>query len=105
MKTPMEKYHNDPEYHMLVDTIENFIRQAQFTPSEIREACILACTRYELHVFKRFELPPNEAHALDILHNFSHSVQEAYNFRTAHLDEVTRRVIAWPERKNNEDDL
>lgn len=47
MKTPEEKYANDPMYHALVDTLEYMIHKAEFTPSEIREAAMFACIRYE----------------------------------------------------------
>ena len=99
MKTSMEKYHNDPEYHMLVDTIEILVHRAKFTPSEIREACILACTRYEMNTLSGVKLPSKESHALDVLHQFSHSVQEPYRCTTAHWEETKRRVMAWPEPK------
>ena len=48
MKTPNEKYRGDIDYARLVDSIESFIHEARFTPSEIREACMLACIRYEM---------------------------------------------------------
>lgn len=47
MKTPNEKYTNDPSYRQLVDTLTTLIYQAEFTPSEIREACMLACILHE----------------------------------------------------------
>lgn len=47
IKTPREKYFKDLEYHALVDTLVAFINQAKYTPSEIREACILASIIYE----------------------------------------------------------
>lgn len=53
MKNPEEKYRHDADYHMLVDTIENFINQAKYTPSEVREAAILACIHYEM---RRYEM-------------------------------------------------
>ena len=43
MKNPKEKYANDNNYRRLVDMLEALIVQAEFTPSEIREACMLAC--------------------------------------------------------------
>ena len=43
MKTPNEKYENDNAYRQLVDVLTALIHQAEFTPSEIREACMLAC--------------------------------------------------------------
>ena len=47
MKTPNEKYENDQSYRQLVDMLTALIHQAEFTPSEIREACMLACIRHE----------------------------------------------------------
>ena len=47
MKNPNEKYENDHNYRRLVDMLEALIHQAEFTPSEIREACMLACIRHE----------------------------------------------------------
>lgn len=72
MKNPKEKYLHDPEYHNLVNLLESFIDQARFTPSEMREACILACINYEMrHVRSRtIELDPRVCNAIDILDNF-----------------------------------
>ena len=39
---------HDIEYHFLVDLLENFIRRNQYTPSEIREAAMFACIKYEM---------------------------------------------------------
>ena len=47
MKTPNEKYVNDPSYRQLVDMLTALIHKAEFTPSEIREACMLACILHE----------------------------------------------------------
>lgn len=47
MKTPEEKYRNDPQYNRLVHVFESLLHQAQFTPSEIREAAMFACIIYE----------------------------------------------------------
>ena len=54
MKTPRAKYENDPEYHRLVDTLVNSIITMHYTPSEIREAAILACIIYEEQYVKRY---------------------------------------------------
>lgn len=47
MKTPREKYLNDPSYANLVNTLVGFINDCHYTPSEIREASILASILYE----------------------------------------------------------
>lgn len=48
MKTPEEKYLNDPQYHTLVETLYALIARAEFTPSEIREAAVYATILYEM---------------------------------------------------------
>jgi hypothetical protein len=46
--SPEERYVRDPQFHALVSCLEAFIHKAQFSPSELREAVILAATRYEM---------------------------------------------------------
>ncbi len=53
MKTPEQKYMHDVEYHILVDLLENFISRNQYTPSEMREAAMFACIKYEMNQPKR----------------------------------------------------
>ncbi len=67
MKTPREKYQNDPEYHHLVRTLEDLIEQARFTPSELREACMLASINYEMRHVREDRIDPEALHALDVL--------------------------------------
>lgn len=56
MMTLKERYQNDNHFHALVDMMVAHIQQAQFTPSEMREAAILASIIYEEHniVHQRF---------------------------------------------------
>ena len=67
MKTPKEKYMNDPEYHHLVSTLEGLIVQARFTPSELREACLLASINYEMRHVRDHQIDPRTMEALDTL--------------------------------------
>lgn len=41
------KYEQDPEFRALVDFLHHRIAIAEYTPTELREACILAATHYE----------------------------------------------------------
>lgn len=71
MKTPAEKYMNDPEYNALVKMLEQFIERARFTPSEMREACVLACINYEMRRVREFTLDPVTFEALRTLEEFA----------------------------------
>lgn len=71
MKSPREKYMNDPEYHHLVDTLESVVERAQFTPSELREACVLACINYEMRHVRERTIDPRVAEAFMVLDEFT----------------------------------
>ncbi len=45
---PEQRYKRDAEFKTLVDTIYSLIEKSQFTPTELREGVILACTMYEM---------------------------------------------------------
>lgn len=42
-----ERYQNDPTFHALVDMMTCELERGQFTPTEIREAAMLAQIRHE----------------------------------------------------------
>ncbi len=46
LRSPRDRYHNDPLFHLLVDTLLHQIIQCNYTPSELREAAVLACILY-----------------------------------------------------------
>jgi len=70
MKSPREKYMNDPEYNHLVRMLENLIEQARFTPSELREACVLASINYEMRHIRDKQIDPRVEDALHVLDKF-----------------------------------
>ena len=47
MMTPEERYLRDTTFKILVDSLEAQIHQANYTPTELREAAILAAIHYE----------------------------------------------------------
>ena len=55
LKTPQGKYENDTQYHQIVDVIEHLLHDAQFSPSEVREAAVLACIHFEMRTVHRFQ--------------------------------------------------
>ena len=68
MKTPKEKYENDNSYRHLVDMLTALIHQSEFTPSEIREACMLACIRHEHYRrIRPVVISAEAARAMDVL--------------------------------------
>ena len=71
MKTPREKYMNDPDYNRLVNMLETFIEQARFTPSELREAAVLASINYEMRHIRDFHIDPVLEKTFDILNAFA----------------------------------
>jgi hypothetical protein len=71
MKTPRDKYMSDPEYHYLVNTLTGFIESAHFTPSELREACVLASINYEMRHVRSVKFDPKVADALRVLDEFT----------------------------------
>lgn len=44
---PYDRYKNDNLFHALVETLFVHMKQAQYTPTELREACHLAACMYE----------------------------------------------------------
>lgn len=49
--TPVDRYLEDAHFRQLVDALYGAIEQAQFTPTEIREAAMLAQIKFEeLHI-------------------------------------------------------
>lgn len=59
MKSPREKYMSDPHYHELVNVLESFIERARFTPSELREAAVLASINYEMRNIRSASIDPD----------------------------------------------
>lgn len=46
-RTIRNRYESDPHFRLLVSTLHNEIEYARFTPTEIREATMLAQIMYE----------------------------------------------------------
>ena len=72
MMTPEEKYNNDAMYRSLVQSLEALLHQANFCPSEIREAAMLACVHHEMRQTRSVfvEMPSNVIEAMDRLNDW-----------------------------------
>lgn len=70
MQYPKDRYLTDPMYKSLVDMLESYIHRAEFTPSELREAAILASINYESKQARKcmLDLTPELHKQLDDLH-------------------------------------
>ncbi len=69
--SPRDKYLNDPEYHELVTVLESFIERARFTPSELREAAVLASINYEMRHVRPRKIDPRVEDAFQVLDEFT----------------------------------
>ena len=71
--TARERYHNDPQFHMLVDYMTAAIHRCDFTPSEMREAALLASINYEMtHLRDRQIMVTSELEqALATIHRYT----------------------------------
>lgn len=66
--TPAFRFHHDPAFSALVTLMESYLHTADFTPTELREAVMLAAIRYESRrvpkhrtVFSGVAVPHGEA--------------------------------------------
>lgn len=46
-RDPYYRYRVDPTFNSLVKLLEGILLQAQFTPTELREACIIAAVKHD----------------------------------------------------------
>jgi hypothetical protein len=46
--TPEERYRRDPLFRNFVDVIHRMLRDAEMSPSEVREGAMLACIHFEM---------------------------------------------------------
>lgn len=60
MMTGQDRYLHDPVFHTLVDTIYVAIDQLQYTPSEIRDAAMLAALHWEMRQVRPVRFRPGE---------------------------------------------
>jgi len=49
MMNAKDRYLTDPLFHALVDYLTKEIERLKLSPSEIRDAAILACIRFEMN--------------------------------------------------------
>jgi hypothetical protein len=63
---PEVRYQWDAEFKTLVDLLTDAIARCQFTPTEIREAAILAAIRYEQHNIRSWGLTARDIYPRSI---------------------------------------
>jgi hypothetical protein len=56
--TVVGRYERDAHFRTIVDTLEALIHEASYTPTEIREAAMLAQIRYESRRMPRLFIIP-----------------------------------------------
>ena len=76
MKTPRERYQNDNNFRVLVDTMVANIHRCNYTPSEMREAALLACIIYDEQKVRTITVPKfseGVEEALKVIESFTNS--------------------------------
>lgn len=72
MKTPKERYYNDPHFAALVNMMVAHIEKCDYTPSEMREAAILASIIHEqMRIKPYYPLPKDIELHLTKLHEWT----------------------------------
>jgi hypothetical protein len=55
--SPADRYKDDPVFRQLVDVIQMVLHDAVMTPTEVREAAVLACCQYEMLTIRPMLIP------------------------------------------------
>lgn len=78
MQTPRDRYNNDVAYRRVVDTMTHMLLTAQITPSEMREAAVLASINHESMTIRRYhiDLTPDLHRRLDEMHKLVSTAPE-----------------------------
>lgn len=58
---PYADYYNDPMFHALVETFYTGLSLGDFTPAEVRQAAMVACTKFEERRAPKINAPPDDA--------------------------------------------
>lgn len=66
---PESRYHRDPSFKALVDTLHAMICKATYTPTEVREAALLACIHHDSHTARQYYL---DKHMYDMSQRSTH---------------------------------
>lgn len=107
MKTPKEKYQNDPQYKQLVDIMVSEIEKCNFTPSEMREASVFASIVYmQQYLGTPFIYKHKEV--IDFLDGIEPSIEEYDDIEplSTEEDDNDKRIAEMREwSKNREDEM
>ena len=78
MQTARDRYNNDVTYRRVVDTMTHMLNTAQITPSEMREAAVLASINHESMTIRRWhiDLTPDLHRRLDEMHSMGSTAAE-----------------------------
>lgn len=72
MMSSTEKYHTDNAFRQLVDLMEAHIHQNNYTPSEMREAAMVASINYESKRIRPMTFVTEDLErALQLIHNYA----------------------------------
>jgi len=71
MRSPKDRYENDPHYKACVDNMSKMISDCHFSPAEMREMAVMACIHYEInHSFNYYTVPIKVNQAIKTLSEY-----------------------------------
>ena len=74
---PKERFHRDASFRSLVEVMVAQIDQCHYTPSEMREAALLACIMYEnthIRYLQIPDIPDNVKKSIAVFHEWEDRV-------------------------------
>lgn len=101
--TKEQRYKNDNQFRMLVDTLYVGIVKQGFTPTETREAALMASILYEQRnlkgkLYKEDKTDPRPEPAEDLLMKLDH-VMSSPLLESTRMDEIRSIVLKWRKQK------
>jgi len=91
MPTPQERYDTDAHFRMIVDVLTQQIIECNYSPSELRDAAMLAVVRYEtLYTRPKYLMENDSLRRVDAYHGKQCTCNQPTRFGYCPVHEANR---------------